>query len=326
MDKFKSRMKFGICDVDREYRFYFKWLLNKLNQIFKWNNLPETVDETFLNNMLFLNGNVCWTDKLKGQLTVYYGNPGGEPDRYYMPTLFTIANPVMGSASVRIENDAEGIMMFNSKGDKFFTYMPSTGGLFELIHQTATLLADNVVSINTAQINTRVQGIVTAGSDVLRRSAEVYMKQLYAGKPYTVIDENLAASIKVNPISSSASSNYISQLIELHQYIIAQFFNSVGIKTNPVNKKERLITDEINSVDNYLAVSLNEMLISRQESIERINKKYNTNISVELADELKPVVEEATQPATSADEDGNEANADGREATDDGAKEDDNNE
>ena len=293
MDKFKTRIKAGICDVDREYQFYFKWLLNKLNQIFKWNNLPETVDETFLNNMLFLNGNVCWTDKLKGQLTVYYGNPGGEPDRYYMPTLFTIANPVMGSTNVRIENDTEGIMMFNSKGDKFFTYMPSTGGLYELIHQTATLLADNIVSINTAQINGRVQAIVTAGNNILRNSAEVYMKQLYAGKPYTVLDENLVADIKVNPLSGSNNSNTIAQLIELHQYIIAQFFNSVGIKTNPVNKKERLITDEINSVDNYLAVSLNEMLVARQDAVERINNKYNTNISVELADELKPVVEES---------------------------------
>lgn len=296
MDKFKTRIKAGICDVDREYQFYFKWLLNKLNQIFRWNNLPETVDETFLNNMLFLNGNVCWTDKLKDQLTVYYGNPGGNPDRYYMPTLFTIANPIMGSSNVIIENDAEGIMMFNSKGDKFFTYMPSTGGLFELIHQTATLLADNIVSINTAQINGRVQAIVTAGNNILRNSAEVYMKQLYAGKPYTVLDENLVADIKVNPLSGSNNSNTIAQLIELHQYIIAQFFNSVGIKTNPVNKKERLITDEINSVDNYLAVSLNEMLNAREDAVNRINAKYGTNITVELSDELKPVVEDATEP------------------------------
>lgn len=296
MDKFKTRIKAGICDVDREYQFYFKWLLNKLNQIFKWNNLPETVDETFLNNMLFLNGNVCWTDKLKDQLTVYYGNPGGNPDRYYMPTLFTIANPIMGSSNIIIENDAEGIMMFNSKGDKFFTYMPSSGGLFELIHQTATLLADNVVSINTAQINGRVQAIVTAGDRILRNSAEVYLKQLYAGKPYTVLDENLLADIKVNPLSGSNNSNTIAQLIELHQYIIAQFFNSVGIKTNPVNKKERLITDEINSVDNYLAVSLNEMLNAREDAVKRINAKYGTNITVELSDELKPVVEDATEP------------------------------
>lgn len=296
MDKFKTRIKAGICDVDREYQFYFKWLLNKLNQIFKWNNLPETVDETFLNNMLFLNGNVCWTDKLKDQLTVYYGNPGGNPDRYYMPTLFTIANPIMGSSNIIIENDSEGIMMFNSKGDKFFTYMPSSGGLFELIHQTATLLADNVVSINTAQINGRVQAIVTAGDRILRNSAEVYLKQLYSGKPYTVLDENLLADIKVNPLSGSNNSNTIAQLIELHQYIIAQFFNSVGIKTNPVNKKERLITDEINSVDNYLAVSLNEMLNAREDAVNRINAKYGTNITVELSDELKPVVEDATEP------------------------------
>ena len=50
---FKQRIQYGVCDVDMMYRFYFKYLLGKLHEIFKWNNLPDTIDETFLNNCLF---------------------------------------------------------------------------------------------------------------------------------------------------------------------------------------------------------------------------------------------------------------------------------
>lgn len=294
-----------ICDVTRAYQFYFKYLLGKLNELFVWKNLPDTIDETFLNNTLYLSGRVCFTDKLKNTLMCYYGNPGGEPDAYYVPTLFTIANPVMGSANVVTANDKEGVLMFNSKEDKVYQFLSNSEGLFPLIHQTATLLADNIVSINTAQINSRVQACIIAGDDNLRSSAEVFVKDLYRGKPWQVISESMISNIKVNPIANTATPASIQALIELHQYIIADFYNSIGIKTNPVNKKERLITDEINSVDTYIAVTLEQMLKSRQEGVERINRRFGTNISVELSKEMQPVVDEAEEELDNSTPDGN---------------------
>lgn len=287
----EENFKFGVCDVDAAYKFYFQWLLGKLHKIFKWKNLPETIDETYLNDQLFLNGFVCFTTNLDGKLRVFTGGLGGEPNVYYKPTVFTVSNPVVGSDT--LENDKDCVMMFNTKNDAVYNYLPFTHGLFGLLHQTATLLADNVVSINTAQINTRVQAVVTSTDPTIRESAEVHLKKLYQGKPWTVASESLISEIKVNPMANSSSSAYIAQLIELHQYIIADFFNAVGIKTNPVNKKERLITGEIDSVDDFLAINLTEMLDSRNSALEKINAKYNTNIQVELCDELKPVVEKA---------------------------------
>jgi len=286
--------KFGVCDVDKAYKFYFQWLLGKLHKIFKWNNVPETIDITYLNDQLFLNGFACFSSELDNSLRVFTGGLGGKPDIYYKPTVFTVANPVAGSAELKIGEDC--IMMFNTKNDAVYNYLPFTHGLYGLIHQTATLLADNIVSINTAQINTRVTAVVTATDPVTRDSAEIYLKRLYQGKPWTVASEDVMSEIKVNPLSTSSSSAYIAQLIELHQYIIADFFNAVGIKTNPVNKKERLITGEIDSVDDYLAVNLTEMLESRKTAVDKINAKYGTNITVELCEELKPVIENAVNP------------------------------
>lgn len=294
-----EKYKFGICDVEENYNFYFKWLLAKLHDLFIWKNIPDHIDVTALNNELFLNGQVCWTEMKDGKVYPLYGNVSGRENAFYCPTKYIIANPVLGSKSVNIDplnGEVDGIMMYNSPADKTFTWLPGSGGLYQLIKQTATLLADNIVSINTAQINSRVNTIVTADSVQLKNSAEEYLKRLYSGKPYTVMDENLLENIHINPVSSPQLANVLAQLIELHQYIIAQFFNNIGIKTNPVNKKERLITGEIDSVDNFLAVNLNEMLKSRQVACALINAMFDMDISVELAEELKPVLEQSIEP------------------------------
>lgn len=291
MDNFDKRYAYGACNVEDNYYWYFSWLTGKLHDIFKWEGLPDNVDETFLNNQLFLTGSVCWTE-FEDKLYPVMGNLGGVENEYYMPTVYTISNPVLGSKSVNVYGPAaNGIMMYNSPKDKIYTYLPAGGGLYRLIKLTATLLADNISSINTAQINSRVNTIITADSTSLKNSAEEYLKRLYSGKPYSVLDEKLLNSIKVNPVSNPALANVIAQLIELHQYILAQFYNSVGIKTNPVNKKERLITGEIDSVDDYLAVTLDEMLDCRVSACNAINEKFGTDITCKINPILQPVLE-----------------------------------
>lgn len=164
------------------------------------------------------------------------------------------------------------------------------GGLYQLVKQTATLLADNIVSINCAQINSRVEAIYTADSQVQATEGEIALKKLYAGTPYQILRQDVVKKIGVNPIATASTSNKIKELIELHQYIIAQFFQAIGIKANAVNKKERMITDEINSQDDYLAISLLDIVESWKSGFEQVNKFYGTNIEVEVNPVLAEVI------------------------------------
>ena len=97
--------------------------------------------------------------------------------------------------------------------------------------------------------------------------------------------------IKVNPITANPGAN-ITELVELHQYIIANYYNNIGIKTNYQMKKERLITDEINSLNDFLAVSLDSMLSARTAAIDKVNKMFGTNIKVKLKDYLEVFIED----------------------------------
>lgn len=277
--------RFGICDVQRLYNFYFKWLLGKLHTLFKWENLPKSIDEISLNTQLFLNGCTCFC-KVNDKLYSLFGNVGGEVNEYYRPEFYIVANPVLGSHTFKIlGDDKDAVCMYNTNADYTFQFLPLVNeGLSQLIRTTATMLADNIVSINTAQINTRVSAIYTAETDAERQSAEFYFERLYSGKPYTVIQDTMLNSLHINPLSNTSDSRNISELVELNQYIIAQFFNAIGVKTNPVRKKERLITDEIESLNTYLDVNVNEMLESRQTALKEINEMFNTDIKVSVSD------------------------------------------
>ena len=305
-----KRFNYGICDVAANYKFYFQYLLSKLHSMFVWHNLPETIDVDSLNNQLFLNGMTCFT-KFNDKLYCLEGNVGGKSNEYYYPTTFTISNPILGSKQATILGaNQDSVMMYNSRTDKQTMWLPSGGGLFQLIKQTATLLADNIVSISTAQINSRIQAVFTAESQAQANTAEMIIKDLYAGKPYRTVPGDELEKFTVQGINNTAMPNIIAQLVELQQFIIGQFYQNIGIKFNSTNKKERLITDEINFQDDFLAVNLYTMLESRKEAVEKINELFGTDISVELSEILQPVIENAVQETEEKEESNQDNNSD----------------
>lgn len=297
-----TRFEYGVCNVEENYRFYFKWLLSKVMDVIVLKNVPETIDIDYLKQNLILNGEICITD-FNDKLYACIGSRGGEPNEYYRPKQFIIANPILGSKIVDI--DKNGVVIYNTCADKSPYWF---GGLWQLVKQTATLLADNIVSINCAQINSRVEAIFTADSDSQAVAGEITLKKLYSGHPYQVVRQNILEKVNINPMSTAATTNKIKELIELHQYIIAQFFQAVGIKANAINKKERMITDEINSQDDYLGISLLDLIESWKEGFDKVNEMYGTNIEVELNPILieRIAADEATDVAT--DESSNESN------------------
>lgn len=264
----------GICDFRKMYDFYFKWLLSKTCACFYIKNLPETMDEFFIKSTLIVDGDLGVTD-FNDKLYAVNGAPGGQPDEYYVPTQYTVANPVLGSKI--FTRGVDGVVIYNADIDR---YVP--GGLFGLIDQTATLLADNVISINCNQINTRVSAIFTADSEAQAIAGEIVLKKMYTGAPYQVLRSDLIDKINVNPIANSATSQNITELVELNNFIIANYFQSIGIKANNIRKKSHMLQDEIDVQNDYLQISIYEILTSWQKGFDKVNELYGTDIHVEL--------------------------------------------
>ena len=327
MDNWQIRAgRGGVCDFRSNFDFYFKWLTNKVMSCFiisdgDQSERTSSIDWNYVKMNLILNGEICITD-FNDKLYGCIGARGGTPNEYYVPTQFIIANPVLGSKQVTI--DVDGVVIYNTKIDKYM-YTGSSAifatGLYDLIEQTATLLADNIISINCSQINARITTFFTADSEAQAAAGELTLKKMYAGKPYMILKTDLLEKINVNPVNTQAAGQNITELVELHNYIIANFFQSIGIKSNNVMKRERLIRDEIESQDDFLQVSILEILSSWQEGLDKVNAMYGTSFSVKLnpvllnelmqqldSSEEEPAEPEAA-PATEAAEEPEEAPA-----------------
>lgn len=268
----------GICDFRKNYDFYFKWLLSKTCSCFYFKNLPETLDDFYIKSTLLCEGDICISE-WNGTLYAVSGFAGGEPDEYYKPTIYTMAQPRLGSKSTEI--GVNGVVIYNTPLDAYIG-----GGLYGLISQTATLLADNIVSINCCQINSRVSAFVTADSEAQAIAGENILKNLYAGKPYKILRSDLIDKINVNPIATASTSNTISELVELHNYIIANYFQSIGIRANNMRKKAHLLQDEIDVQNEFLQVSIYEIMSSWQKGFDKVNEMFGTEIEVCLSPAL----------------------------------------
>lgn len=282
----------GVTDVEDNFRFYFKQLTNIAASLFKWENLPSTVDERFLMENLILGGRVCWT-QFDSKIYALNGNVGGEPNVYYQPQFFIIANPIVGSKEVRIRNKdgsdsidgLDGILMGLTDVDHFIE-TNKNGGLYGLIYQTAGLLADNISSINCAQINSRAVVGYVADSEALANSAEDILLDVYAGKPYKVMSQDIMEKIQAMPLAASGQSQTIITLIEARRSIYQDFFNTIGIGYQGNSKRERVNTAEVGLMRGCLDISLSNMIKNLKADLEKVNELFGTDIKVEVSDEV----------------------------------------
>ena len=281
----------GICNVQMNFHHYFDMLTNKACNLFIWEGLPETIDLRALNLGLILNGKVCFT-KFGDKLYALTGSVGGEPNAYYEPTTFIIANPVLGSKQVKIRQKdgsdkiegLDGILMANSDVD--YESDRPVGGLYGLIYQFAGLLADNVSSLNTSQINGRVSQIWTADNEVMAKTAELVLKGIYSGEPYKVVSQDIIDKVGVLAAAASGQSNTLLNLMEIHQFFLAQFYSELGIIANYNMKRERINTAESEMNKGALDINIWNMLENRRKALEQVNELFGTNISVKLNPEI----------------------------------------
>lgn len=311
----------------RLYGYWFKALLNKACSciVIDGGDDVPTVNKDYLKRELILTGGAALTDKMpkgNGKLYAVFGTIGGVVDEYYMPVEYIVANPVLGSANLRWRDydgkDQDCVLITNTATDKMLLSTIDSG-LYSLISQTAVLLADNLISINCEQKNCRPVAFVSAQGEEMATGAEAVMEDIYEGKTYKVMTEELEAAIKVSPLANTGVSQSIAQLMELQTYIVSNYLQQLGIKANNLRKKERLITDEIDAQDNLTAMSITEMLESWQRGFDEANKMYGTDFKVSLnpaiAQELINAVmpddgtgaaasqpSEDNQPATESDE------------------------
>lgn len=249
---------------------YVAYMFDRTQKMFKYENLPDSIPQRILEYMLQKNGNV-FIAKVKDKLYAFTGGLGGEPNEYYEPTIYTVANPYL-KISENYKIDVDGVLFRN---DSMMI------GLIPTFTKSAFMNCDCEITLNMLSTLLRVQYMMTASDDKSRASAEMFMQKLKNGDMSVIADSQFFDGVKLQ--SYNGSERIIEQMIQLYQYIKASAFNDIGLNANFIMKKERLITSEINVNESALLPFVENMLEERKKAVEKINDMFGTDIKVELA-------------------------------------------
>lgn len=270
-----------ILDKTRSIYNYVMLMLDRTNQMFEYDGLPETIPAYMMELFLQINGHVGIIEH-EGKLYALPGGLGGAPDPYYRPTLYIIASPGLGiSLSCSIENHLPPFNKNQAAQSRCVVMKNDTNmrGLFYMFTRYATELAENDVSIRCAQINSRAQTFIAATTDSQIASANAYLDNLEKGKVTAVANQAFLDGINAVNVSTQ-SANSIIQLIELQQYLKASWYNDIGLNANFNMKREYQSEEELQANTDVLLPLIDDMLRCREDAVSAINSTFGTSISV----------------------------------------------
>lgn len=251
----------------RNTRTYTEYMLNRVASMIDYDGLPETIPKRDLLLMLQINGNVFIPKKefTGGNYYAFTGGLGGEPDIYYHPTLYTIANPALsrmpgqkGSMILRI--DVDGALI---RHDSMLI------GLLPLMLPHASLLVETDLTMRMAIKNARTIAVLSAPDDRTKQAAEKYLADLEDGKDGVIGETAFLDGIKVQPIANEASRT-LTQLIEMRQYLKASWYNDLGLSANYNMKRESINSDEAQLDNDALLPLVDDILSTQKTCFERL--------------------------------------------------------
>lgn len=247
------------------------YMLDRLSAMFKWNGLPDTIPQRMLELYLLNNGS-CVVSPVGGELYAFTGGYGGEPDEYYRPTIYTVANPFLKFFE-NLQIDVNCVLVGN---DSCFT------GLLPLMEQYGTALVENELSMQLAGVNSRIISLITADNDNDFETAKKYLADIEDGKLSAIGSSTFFDGVKTQPFAVHGSTA-LTDLIEFEQYLKAGFFNEIGLNANYNMKRESLNSAESQLNNDALTPLIDDMINCRKLAAEKINEKYGTEITVEFA-------------------------------------------
>lgn len=267
-------------------KYYFQYLFARTQKMFEYKGLPDSIDSDVLERYLQLNGATCIT-KYKDNLYCFAGSVGGMQDVYYKPSLFVVSNPHLDkgfSKNIIITRHRDHLVDLPTDSQDGVLLRNDTEwvGLTPLIARYAVLMAENCLTVRSADVMLRIIAMISAPNDKVLKSAMDYLKRLENGEFGVIGDSQFSDGIKMQSPPSNNGS-YLTQFIELQQYLKGSFFGELGLRANYNMKREAIGTGESTLDEDSILPLCDNMLMCRRQDIEQVNQLYGTDISVNFS-------------------------------------------
>lgn len=262
--------KYDFKNKEKNLNDYITYMLNRSVTMFKYHNLPDTMQQREIELLLQCNGWGCVCE-IDENLYCLNGGLGGVPNAYNMPTEIIINNPYLNyNKTLTIDTDCVII-----PNDSMYV------GLLPMYNRYCTMLVENDITMILAAVNKRVQNLLSANDDNTVESAKNFLKKVFDGELGVIAESKLFDSLKVNA-SSVNSTVSMTELFEFEQYVKASLYNEIGLSANYNMKRERLTSAEVETNTDNLYPLVDDMINQRRKAVEKINEMFGTNIEIEF--------------------------------------------
>lgn len=259
---------------DTSLQSYFrKYLLQKAMSVYKW-KFPENWDADYFLFGLYCYGYMAVLDTEDFGVIPQWGALGGY-NVFYRPTYIIVTNPLLPATKRTIDIDCTIIK-----------FQPNYASIMDIVNYYADQMAlcSQAVSINL--LNTHAAVVFPAAGKSMAESLKKMFDKVASGEPAVFADKSLfddTGKPLWTPFQANVKELYVADTILADmRKIEARFDTVLGIPNANTDKRERLITDEVNA-NNVETQNRAEMWLEElQRGIAKAREMFGiTDLSVE---------------------------------------------
>ena len=257
------------------FNYYFQKLLDIAVAVFNYEGLPADIDVGYLEYLLISRGAAVITyDNAADQFIVLQLAEIIEYNYAHKPYKYRGIAPITGYQSEELSSK-NSVVFYNN-----LSMLPSYDDLFEFARRLYNLQSTIDINVNAQKTPVLVKATEN------QRLTMINLYQQYDGnQPFIFADKSL--DLDGLSVLSTNAPFVADKLDELKSKAWNEALTYLGVSNVSINKKERLITDEVVRSQGGVIASRYSRLQARQTAIEQFNKIYGTTASVEFREDVK---------------------------------------
>lgn len=256
--------------------------LNRLTELaismFEWKNLPPSVDARYLELHLFETGcMVYFDDDVLGNLCL---------DCIASGRLGVYGDPVLRRAYSGYNNyqkllkESNSVIIWNN-------YLHTNSILDVKMFAKRLYNLDRIIDVNA---NAQKTPVLVQGTEKQRMTLINLYKEYDGNAPFIFGDKNL--DLNALKVLQTGAPYVCDKLYQLKTQIWNEALTYLGISNINIQKKERLITDEVTRNQGGTIASRYSRLESRRQAVNKINAMFGTNIEVNYREDFQQAGED----------------------------------
>lgn len=248
------------------YVMWENYLKNIALTLFKWEGLPDTCDERFLELTLYNRGYALFfQDPILATYLAMTCTIQGEWDVYNIP----IQREAFASNDYHCaRNKSNSVIIFNN-----WLHLPG----WQLTRNYAERIA-NIERTIDVNVSAQRTPIAIKARDEVRLTMKNFYMQYDGNSPFIFTDESFPFE-NLEVINTEAP--FVAPgLFQLKQFYINEYLTLLGIENSNQDKKAQMTANEIGSNYGQVEVGRYNGLTARQQAANEINRMFGLNISV----------------------------------------------